>query len=319
MIVSASASSASSSTCTPSETEGNNGFEIRIALSLRYPRDQRFTRRSAPNLRKNPYSTPNHTMQQAYAAVRAWVWKALDGRRRDPELREWFDVLKRVTAFLRTKDAALAERVVALHELVHESIAVSEQFPVESVLKRRHVRDVLMMLVSAPGGRVDRAGIGSSLGLKQGNLTRILNMVTKAGLAERAVYGKQAEFQLTRAGEAACRRLGFRKAAPAREAGTWRARGAAAPLPRKNAFEILPTIRLVEAVQRQFFEQAGYGSDRASVQAVKAAAGRTLFTKGHPVERPARQVAGAVHEEYGPWPTSQPQAAGLLLSEAFHD
>lgn len=56
VIVSASASSPSSSTCTPSETEGNNGFEIRIALSLRHPRDQRFTRRSAPNLRKNQFA-----------------------------------------------------------------------------------------------------------------------------------------------------------------------------------------------------------------------------------------------------------------------
>lgn len=259
------------------------------------------------------------TMQKAYAAVRAWVWKALDGRRRDPELREWFDVLKRLAAFLRTKDAALAERVVALHELVQESIAVSERFPVQSVLKRRHVRDVLKMLVSAPGGRVDRAGIGSGLGLKQGNLTRVLNMVTEAGLAERAAYGKQAEFQLTRAGEAVCRSLGFRKAAPDWEAGTWRARGAAAPLPRKDALEILPTTRLVEAVQRQLFEQAGYGSDRASVQAVKAAAGRTLFTKGPPVKRPAGQVAGVAREAHGSWPTSQPQAAALLLSEAFHD
>lgn len=259
------------------------------------------------------------TTQQAYAAVRAWVWKALDGRRRDPELREWFDVLKRVAAFLRTKDAALAERVVALHELVHESIAVSERLPVESVLKRRHVRDVLKMLASAPGGRVDRAGIGSGLGLKQGNLTRVLNMVTEAGLAERAAHGKQAEFQLTRAGEAACRSLGFRKVTPARDAGTWRARGAAAPLPAKDAFEPIPTFRMIEAVQRQFFEHAGYGSDRASVQAVKAAAGRTLFAKGASVERPAKQVAGVAREAHGPWLTLRPQAAALLPSEALHD
>jgi hypothetical protein len=54
VIVSASASSASSSTCTPSGTEGNDGFEIRIALSLGHPEDQRAAKRSAPNLRKNP-------------------------------------------------------------------------------------------------------------------------------------------------------------------------------------------------------------------------------------------------------------------------
>lgn len=61
VIVSASASSASSSTCTPSGTEGNNGFEIRIALSLRHPRDQRFTRRSPPNMRKNQFAVSPDT------------------------------------------------------------------------------------------------------------------------------------------------------------------------------------------------------------------------------------------------------------------
>jgi hypothetical protein len=45
VIVSASAASASSSTCTTSGTEGNDEFEIRIALSLGHARDQRSTKR----------------------------------------------------------------------------------------------------------------------------------------------------------------------------------------------------------------------------------------------------------------------------------
>jgi hypothetical protein len=56
VTVSASASSASSSTCTPSGTEGNGGFQIRIALPLGHPEDHRAAKHSAPNLRENQFA-----------------------------------------------------------------------------------------------------------------------------------------------------------------------------------------------------------------------------------------------------------------------
>ena len=153
--------------------------------------------------------------QQAYVSLRAWVWKALNARRRDPELRAWFDVLRRMAAFLKTRDAALAERVATLHELVQESIAVAERLPVDDVIRKRHVKDIIAMLIAAPGERLDRAVIGERTGLKQGNLTRVLNMVADAGLAERTAHGKHAEFQLTRGGRAAADQMGLRMPAKA--------------------------------------------------------------------------------------------------------
>lgn len=149
--------------------------------------------------------------QRVYTALRAWVWKALDRRRRDAELRDWYDVLRRVESYWSSEDKSLAQSVAVLSELIQESITVSERFSVEDVVQRRHVREILKLLTDAHKERLERAAIGEKLGLKQGNLTRVLNMVTDAGLAERTSHGKHAELQLTRAGKAEAERLGYRR------------------------------------------------------------------------------------------------------------
>src|SRR4051794_29971532 len=60
-------------------------------------------------------------LQDAYLALRAWVWKALDGRRRDPELREWADILDASSALMAEHgQEAFAERLAAVHELLGE-------------------------------------------------------------------------------------------------------------------------------------------------------------------------------------------------------
>jgi hypothetical protein len=149
------------------------------------------------------------TMQKVYTALRVWTWKALNGRRRDDELREWFDILKRTRAYLADEDAALGERLQVLHDLIYESISVSEKLPVDEVLQRRSVKSLLMILAAAPNRQLDRAEIGKRLNLKQSNLTRILNLAALPGLVERTAYGKQAIFQMTQLGaEALQRRLG---------------------------------------------------------------------------------------------------------------
>jgi hypothetical protein len=105
------------------------------------------------------------TAQQVYTALRAWVWKALNGRRRDQELREWFDLLKRIGAYLAREHKTQSERLRVLHELIYESISVSEVLPLRDVLKRRHVREVLVLLCEAPIGQLSRAQIAARLRL----------------------------------------------------------------------------------------------------------------------------------------------------------
>lgn len=260
-------------------------------------------------------SEPN-AVHRAYAALRAWVWKALDGRRRDPELREWFDVLRRVAAFLRPKHPLLAERVAVLHELVHESIAVSERLPTEETLQRRHVREVLSMLDMAPGNRLDRSEIGRRLGLKQGNLSRVLNMVTEAGLAERVVHGKQAEFRLTRMGEEAVERHGLRKAASGRTVShTHR--------PQYGDIFRIDETKLMEAViagvERQGVTLTGYAKRLSLAREVQEAAAKNLYGKVSAIEM-ARVVTTA-RGHLGNLPiTGEPSGkARNLWADSFHD
>jgi DNA-binding MarR family transcriptional regulator len=138
--------------------------------------------------------------QKIYTNLRAWVWKAINGRRRDTELREWYDILKRAGSYLADDYQPLAERLHVLHELIYETISVSEVLPIREVLERRHVREVLAMLRDTPRHKLNREQIGMRLRVKQANLTRILNLMSSCGLIERATHGKQAIFELTSSG-----------------------------------------------------------------------------------------------------------------------
>ena len=139
-------------------------------------------------------------LQDAYLALRAFAWKALDQRRRDPELREWDDLLcAAATLMAQHGQPALAERLTALHELLGESVAVSETLAAQDITRRQHVVEVLDVLASN-GGQANRSAIGAQLSLGQANLTRVLNLMSAAGLIERTTLGKEAVFSLSRIG-----------------------------------------------------------------------------------------------------------------------
>ena len=139
-------------------------------------------------------------LQDAYLALRAFAWKALDQRRRDPELQEWDDLLcAAATLMAQHGQPALAERLTALHELLSESVAVSETLAAQDITRRQHVAEVLDFLASN-GGQANRSAIGAHLSLGQANLTRVLNLMSAAGLIERTTLGKEAVFSLSRRG-----------------------------------------------------------------------------------------------------------------------
>ncbi len=139
-------------------------------------------------------------LQDAYLALRAWAWKALDQRRRDPELREWDDILCAAASLMaQNGQPALAERLAALHELISESIAVGETLAAHDITRRQHVAEVLDFLASN-GGQASRGAIGAHISLGQANLTRVLNLMTAAGLIERSMLGREALFRLSRTG-----------------------------------------------------------------------------------------------------------------------
>jgi predicted transcriptional regulator len=147
------------------------------------------------------------SVQAVYTALRAWVWKALNERRRDEELREWFDVLRRTGSFLKERYNAHAERIQALHELIYESISVSEVLPPQEALKRLYVREIIRLLSRVPSGQMSRRRIRRRLDLKEANLSRILNLMMASGLVDRTAHGKEALFRLTNLGADAAKQF----------------------------------------------------------------------------------------------------------------
>lgn len=61
-----------------------------------------------------------------YACLGTWLWKSLEGCRRDEELREWSDILRRTSAGLTTRNLAYAERLRAFCDLLQMSINTSK-------------------------------------------------------------------------------------------------------------------------------------------------------------------------------------------------
>ncbi|WP_316227109.1 hypothetical protein [Bradyrhizobium sp. SZCCHNS3052] len=141
--------------------------------------------------------------ERLYATLGAWLWKALDGRRRDQELREWYDILRRCSATVAEKNPAYGERFKAFYDLLDMSIATSAVSDAGKILSRQHVINVLKILQKAGGAPVEKATIAQELGLGAENLSRVLHMMGNARLLERTTYGKKAFFAITREGRRA--------------------------------------------------------------------------------------------------------------------
>lgn len=139
-----------------------------------------------------------------YAALRAWTWKALRGRRQDGELSGWHRLLRAVAARLSMHDPALSERIETLGELVFETVRFADANPTDEVLARDHVREILDALRTAPGCEIARPELIRLFGLKQANLSRVLAIMEGSGLVERETRGRVVYVRLP-AGERAAR------------------------------------------------------------------------------------------------------------------
>ncbi|MCG2628272.1 MULTISPECIES: helix-turn-helix domain-containing protein [Bradyrhizobium] len=140
------------------------------------------------------------SLERIYATLGAWLWNSLESRRRDPELREWFDILRRVSASLAPKNAAYAERFRAFYDLLQMSINTAKVARPSEVMHRQHVVEILRLLRDAPSRQLEKTVIAKKLDLKDANLSRILRLMTNARFVERTAAGKFAHFALTRDG-----------------------------------------------------------------------------------------------------------------------
>jgi predicted transcriptional regulator len=137
--------------------------------------------------------------RRVYAALARKIWSLLIERRFDPEIRDWHSLLNAVKAKVRSDDAAAAERITALADLLHESINLAEISPAREMAERPRARAVLEQL--AQGSEfVRRRVLLQSLGIGSSNLTNVLTQLAAHNLVERRGNGKEAEFRLTRLG-----------------------------------------------------------------------------------------------------------------------
>ncbi|MCJ8510219.1 hypothetical protein MUU53_20240 [Rhizobium lemnae] len=138
--------------------------------------------------------------QKVYTVLRAWVWKALNERRRDSELRKWHALINQTSSYLEEDYSPHAERIRVLYELVYESIAVAEVYPFAELVQRSHVKEILIYLYRSPNRSLPRQALQERLGLKEQNMSRVLTMLSTSGLLERSARGKAAVYSLTRDG-----------------------------------------------------------------------------------------------------------------------
>ncbi|MGY3396440.1 hypothetical protein CO683_40590 [Bradyrhizobium ottawaense] len=194
------------------------------------------------------------SLERLYATLGAWVWNALESRRRDPELREWFDILRRMSATLGPRNAAYAERFRAFYDLLQMSINTSKLARPSEVMHRQHVVAILRLLRDTPSGQMEKAAIAKRLSLRDANLSRILRLMTNARFVERTTQGKFAHFALTRDGLLELERREKREA---------KERGRPTHLGRDKfppAAHPLHVTANADTVLRSFFDLATHGS-----------------------------------------------------------
>lgn len=137
------------------------------------------------------------TAQNIYTALRAWLWKALNERRRDGDLKNWINVFRAVRARFEREGLPHAEYIRVLYELLQESISVADKIPVNDILQRSHVREIILLIQRSPAGIVARSSILDALGFKDPNLSRVMNLLLSNGVVERHIDGKATSFSLT--------------------------------------------------------------------------------------------------------------------------
>jgi len=96
-------------------------------------------------------------------------------------------------------DQVSGAAVEAYARLVRRSANTARRVDTANLLRRKHVRSVLDILLKA-NGPTSRSALLSQLALKEANLTRIVAPLLDLALVEREVNGREAAYRLTERG-----------------------------------------------------------------------------------------------------------------------
>lgn len=137
---------------------------------------------------------------ELYGALRAWLWKALEARRRDEDLSGWIDIIGRVSSHLSDRWNVLAIKLDGFAELLQASIMLASAPQRRDLMSRKHVREMLSTIYIA-NGRLKRQTLVQLLGLKDANLTRVAAPLQDEGWIQREVVGRDVFYRLTEKGK----------------------------------------------------------------------------------------------------------------------
>jgi len=138
--------------------------------------------------------------RRVYAALARKVWSLLVERRFDAEVRDWHVLVNNVRSKIHDRDQPASERLIALADLLRESIGFAELSPAAAVANRPRARAILERLGEAQGF-VKRRELMDELKLSSSNLSNVLTQLQAHDLVRRRRgKGKEAEFEITRLG-----------------------------------------------------------------------------------------------------------------------
>jgi DNA-binding MarR family transcriptional regulator len=147
-------------------------------------------------------------IDRVYVALRGAAWRIISARQVPEDLAEWHDIHTHAAVRARLAERPdLAERLSTLAELVAQTGRFADRQPLNEVLERRHVVDLLVEL-ARHGGSARRALLAEATALADANLSRVLAILSAHGLIMRKRSGKEALFSLTEAGRGAAAKAG---------------------------------------------------------------------------------------------------------------
>jgi len=137
--------------------------------------------------------------RKVYAGLAHKVWTLLIECRLDAEVRDWHALLQSVRAFVASHDTAAAERLVALSDLLRESVSLAETSPARALVRRPHAKAILERLHQADKS-VPRRILRDELKIGESHLSNVLTKLVAHGLINRRESGKEALFAITEHG-----------------------------------------------------------------------------------------------------------------------
>lgn len=159
--------------------------------------------------------------ENLYESLRILLGRMLRDKSDSEDLRAWHSLIDAASAQFDEIEEPWAARIGVLAELLSDRIGLLESRPVDEVLQRRHVPDLLELLDDRRGDLVKRSELRDRLGLEEANLSRILTLLVDTGIVERSRLGKEALFAISPIGSEALLDLNDRVGSRVEVRGSW--------------------------------------------------------------------------------------------------